>query len=109
MAKTYDGLSEEEKADVQTYDLAARGIVAGFSRVLRDNNSISLAKFAERIEVLVADFQDDTVIPTNSDLAGIAPLTGADFKAFKALIESLNAVRADNLTLFVKAVGINAG
>lgn len=105
---TYNGLTDEQKADVSAYDTFLRGTLRSLVRVMAKSEPDRWQAFAAAsVDPVIASLADGESIPNSTGLAGAKPLTKAEFLALQTLMRGLLAMGRDNIAIVTKAVGVN--
>lgn len=105
----YADLKPESQSDLATYEVSARGIIAGLVRVAKDGNAAILAAFAAtRVTPVVAKMEPSEEVPTTCGYAGATAFTVEELVAVQNLLHELNVLFMTNLVLISKAAGVNA-
>lgn len=108
---TFDELktsNPEAAADLASYDTYLRGVLSSLFHVFRDAQPERWGAFAAAsVDPVLATLDDSTTVPNSTGLAGAKPLTAAEFRQLQAMSRQLVQLALDNVSLIVKAIGIN--
>lgn len=107
---TYNELSDEQKNDIAAYDKFMRSLAASLSKVAKDASIVTWNQFAvTNVDSVIASLDSGELIPNSTNYIGAKPLNKTEFLGLQTILRSLASTQMTNLSLIVKAVGINAG
>ena len=107
---TYDQLTNEQKSDIAAYDKFMRGLTSSLAKIAREAGVATWNQFAvANVDSVVATLDSGESIPNSTSYAGAKPLTKSEFLGLQTILRGLASTQATNLSLIVKAIGINAG
>jgi hypothetical protein len=105
----YDELTDDQKADLATYDKFARGLMASLTTLHRQSGSAEMAQWAtDNIDGLLDQIDDTEIIPRATNHAGAKDVTAGEMKQARTIMQQMLGLRQANVSLLVKLVGVNA-
>lgn len=102
-------LTDEQLADIATYDTYARGLLSTLMKVYRDSDAQTMSLWAlSNVSPNIESLNDGEIITNSTGLAGAKSLTKEEFAQMMTLLKSLSDIAVSNISLIVKAIGINS-
>ena len=106
---TYASLTQEEKDTLALADTWIRGALVSLTRFTTDADfDLKLQYWTDNVLPILATLDAPETIPQASGHAGASDLTAAQINAIKAWLAGIDGDMTTNLSLVVKAIGVNA-
>lgn len=105
---TYANLTQGQKDALALGDAWLRGALVsliGFTK--QADFDLKLQYWTDNIDAALAALDAGQVIPQSTNHAGASGLTKAEYQAIKNWLASINSDMTSNLSVAVKAVGVN--
>ena len=107
---TYDSLTTEQKAVLALGDKWVRGALVSLVQFVHDADfDLKLQYWTDNIVPVVALLDAGELIPQASGHAGASDLNKAQLAAIQAWLAGINGDMTTNLSIVVKAIGVNSG
>ena len=106
---TYESLTQAEKEAVALGDVWVRGALVSLKRFTDEADfDLKLQYWTDTIAPILATLDAGEVIPQASGHAGASDLTATQIAAIKSWLASIDEDMTTNMSLVVKAIGVNA-